>query len=185
MTHSTNNKLPTKNKLLLMRHAKSDWADSRLADKDRPLNDRGRQAAPMMAEWLATNQLLPDRVLCSSAIRTRQTLNLMNECWLRMGTDQLLMPQVEFLDDLYLATADRILEIASTSNDGSCRLVLGHNPGMEQLASSLGDREIDMPTAAIVALESCVPGWPDDWSDKSQWSLRGLVKPRDLASLQG
>ena len=79
-------------KLFLMRHAKSDWADSSLSDMERPLNARGRASAPLMARWIQSHRSIPDVVLCSTAIRTRQTLGLLIENW-SSGP-----PEIHFLD---------------------------------------------------------------------------------------
>ncbi|MFY8201813.1 MAG: SixA phosphatase family protein, partial [Pirellula staleyi] len=74
-------------KLFLMRHAKSDWADASLSDKDRPLNARGRASATLMAQWMQSHQSVPDVVLCSTALRTRQTLELLTENWSSGSTE--------------------------------------------------------------------------------------------------
>ena len=161
-------------KLILMRHAKSDWADSSISDKDRPLNARGRAATPIVAQWLQTNQAIPDIVLCSSATRTKQTLELLLDQWPKPS------PEVIYLDELYLAPAAQILSIASKHDSRNSLLVLGHNPGMEDLASYLSQARIEMPTAGIALLEAIGRNWPDDWLQASSWSWRGLVKPRDL-----
>jgi phosphohistidine phosphatase len=173
---------------MLMRHAKSDWGDSQLSDKDRPLNARGRSSAPIMAEWLLSNQLMPEVVLCSSAVRTRQTLDLLLEYWQRSAsrdgglTASSKSPEIVFLDELYLAPAVSILSIASKYVACSSVLVLGHNPGMEDVASFLSQSEIEMPTSAIVTLEAIGRNWPEDWRQASSWNWRGIVKPRDLGN---
>ncbi len=65
------------NRLILMRHAKSSWANVSQADFDRPLNERGRQAAPLMGRWLDEQGLIPDLILCSTARRTQETCDLL------------------------------------------------------------------------------------------------------------
>lgn len=163
-------------KLFLMRHAKSDWADPSLSDSDRPLNARGRASAPLMAQWMQSHQSVPDVVLCSTALRTRQTLELLTENWSSGSTE------IHFLDELYLAPAASLLSIASKHTERSTLLVLGHNPGMSDLASYLAQSEVDMPTGAIATLESNTRNWPEDWFQASSWNWRGLVKPRDLGN---
>jgi len=163
-------------KLFLMRHAKSDWADSSIPDHDRPLNARGRASAPLMAQWIQSHQSIPEVVLCSTAVRTRQTLELLIETW-SSGS-----PEIHFLEELYLAPAASILSIASKHNQRSALMVLGHNPGMSDLASYLAQSTFDMPTGAIAILESTTRNWPDDWFQASSWNWRGLVKPRDLGN---
>lgn len=164
-----------------MRHAKSDWSQEGQADKDRSLNARGRLAAPRMGDWIVANKVVPNLVLCSTAVRTRETLALLQKRWNLTVESAASQPQVEFVDELYLATANTILSIASNWTERTSILVLGHNPGMEDLASYLGQRQIEMPTAAIAMLEAIDERWPADWRDVNSWAWRGLVKPRDLA----
>ena len=176
--------------LLLMRHAKSDWKDSGLGDKERPLNSRGRSTAPIMAKWIVEQDLLPNIVLCSSAIRTQQTLDLMLQQWTAMQSTNptLVLPQVSIEDRLYLASDSIILSVAQNAAtmcvSGNGVLVLGHNPGMENLASNLGGCEVAMPTGAIAILTTASPDgeWPDDWGNGKLWKWRGLVKPRELGT---
>lgn len=176
--------------LLLMRHAKSDWNDSSLADKDRPLNARGRATAPTVANWMIKHEHLPDLVLCSRAIRTQQTLELIILQWtsLQMENPQLVLPRVVLEDRLYLASDTTILSIAkegANAHDScQCVMVLGHNPGMEVLASKLGGKPVSMPTGAIAILasDSNEEEWPEDWGNDKMWKWRGLVKPRELGS---
>ncbi len=175
--------------LLLMRHAKSDWNDGRLTDKERPLNQRGRASAPIMATWVVANQLLPDMIICSSAVRTQQTLELMMQNWisLRRTNSKIELPEIHIEESLYLAPDSLILSLASSvSNVGAkqCIMMLGHNPGMEVLASKMSECEIAMPTSAIAVLDSnsLEEAWPADWTSSKMWKWRGLVKPRDIGT---
>ena len=177
-------------RLLLMRHAKSDWKDVGLGDKERPLNSRGKATAPMMANWVFENEYLPNLVICSGAIRTQQTLELMMQRWTTIQTTvpSLLLPLVNIEDSLYLASDSLILRIAQNETTGSesraCIMILGHNPGMEVLASKLRGCDVIMPTGAIaILIPSSTEGeWPDDWQDAKMWKWRGLVKPRELGT---
>ena len=173
--------------LLLMRHAKSDWHDSSLHDKDRPLNARGRATAPLMANWLSSNQLLPDLIVCSSAVRTRQTLELMLQQWTEHFANDLsaVMPETVIEDRLYLATDSTILSVVTGQPNLAGKqhiLVLGHNPGMEVLASRLSEQHVEMPTAAIAIFDCIEPRetWPESWHETKMWKSRGLVKPKEL-----
>ncbi len=176
--------------LLLMRHAKSDWNDPSLGDKDRPLNARGRAAAPLLANWIITHHHLPDLVLCSTAIRTQQTLELLTQQWtlLQAENPKLVLPHVLLDDRLYLASDTTILAIAkdgaNTHDSCQCVMVLGHNPGMEVLASKLSGKPVSMPTGAIAILasDSNDGEWPTDWVNEKMWKWRGLVKSRELGS---
>ena len=100
--------------LLLMRHAKSDWNNAGLTDKERPLNPRGRASAAIMADWLDRQNLIPDVVLCSSAVRTQQTLELMTEFWnSRMESNAAIaIPQIHIEDSLYLASDSHLVSFA-------------------------------------------------------------------------
>ena len=165
-----------------MRHAKSDWSSDSNSDIERPLNPRGRAAAPVMADWLVANHLVPSVILCSSATRTQETLQLMQQRWLETTqvSDPLALPKTFVLDDLYLAVANTILTIASSYTAHDSILVLGHNPGMQDLVSYLSQSEQEMPTAAIAFFEAVDQCWPTKWLDVNSWAWRGLVKPRSL-----
>lgn len=118
-------------RLLLLRHAKSSWDDPDLKDFDRPLNDRGREAAQLMAAFMGFEGLLPARILCSSAQRTRETLA------------HLLLHFPEDADiclsrRLYEADAPGYLEaIRDYGATATTLMVIGHNPAMEDVATIL------------------------------------------------
>ena len=142
--------------LLLLRHAKSGWDDPALEDIARPLAPRGIKAAPQIAAYIAASGLVPDLVLCSSAVRTRETLALMLPRWPRPA------PPVRFEDTLYLAAASEIIDRVRAVPDGPRRLmVVGHNPGLHAAAMALAGtgRRQDItalaskfPTAALAVL---------------------------------
>ena len=142
-------------RLILMRHAKSDWSYAGLDDHARPLNKRGRTSAAALGNWLRHNEYIPDHVLCSSAERTGETL-------LGLGLD----PQTEtrFIRGLYLATSDAMMEILQSAN-GSCVIMLGHNPGICDLAhrlvatAPLHDRFEDYPTGATLVCDFDADSW--------------------------
>jgi phosphohistidine phosphatase len=116
--------------LLLLRHAKSAWDNPKLADRQRPLNERGRRAAVTMRRAMRELGLTPDMVLVSTARRTMETLDAL-EPW-----DD--APLIEPMDALYLATAPQMLavlhEVAETVRSV---LLIGHNPGLHELAMTL------------------------------------------------
>jgi phosphohistidine phosphatase len=116
--------------LLLLRHAKSSWNDNKLADRDRPLNDRGRHAAAAMREVMQNLGLAPDLVLVSPARRSLQTLDAL-EPW-----DD--TPLREHVEALYLATSAQLLTVLNdVAETVRSVLLIGHNPGMHDLAQSL------------------------------------------------
>ena len=119
--------------LILMRHAKSDWGHAGLADHDRPLNARGTRDAPRMGAWLRGKGHLPDEVLCSTATRTRQTLEGLG-----------LSVPARFIPALYHAEPAAMLETLAEAT-GQTVLMLGHNPGIAAFAAALLDRAPDHP----------------------------------------
>ena len=169
--------------LLLMRHAKSDWGDASLPDHERHLSDRGVGAAPLMGEWLRSNDLVPDLVLCSSSRRTRETWALLEEA---VGSGS----HVEFLEELYLASPSAMVRVLREHGGGAeCVMTIGHNPGTHELACSLaGDgppSKLDrldrkFPTAAIAHLSMTASSWAA--MDRRATTLIDFVRPRDLES---
>jgi phosphohistidine phosphatase len=168
--------------LLLLRHAKSSWDDPDLQDHDRPLSKRGRRAAPLMGQYLTEHDLVPDRVLCSSAVRTRQTWEQVAAC-----LDE--HPPVESDPDLYAADVDTLLEIVHSVDDSIERLMLiGHNPGLEMLAADLagsgdalarGRMRLKFPTAALAELTFEGDRWQDVLPGSGK--LVRFVRPKDLS----
>ncbi len=168
--------------LLLLRHAKSSWDHSNLDDFERPLADRGRQAAPLMGRYLAKHHLQPDLILCSSAMRTQQTLELVRASF--SGCE----PAVRYEDDLYLAPSSNLLgHLKRVSQRWKRVLLVGHNPGMQELAVRLagsGD------PAALRAMSEKYPtaGLAVFTFDAARWSeiaaqtgrLVSFVTPRSL-----
>ena len=143
--------------LYLLRHAKSSWADDSLPDLERPLAPRGRRAAKRLAQHFREKGMHPELVLCSPALRTRQTLEL-----LEPGLGAIEDVLVE--DDLYGAGADQLLHrLRRIPSDVRSALLIGHNPGVQDLAVLLvrgGDAREQLgahfPTAALATL--AIPG---------------------------
>jgi phosphohistidine phosphatase len=168
--------------LLLLRHAKSSWDDPVLADFDRPLAARGLKAAPRMGRELARRDWLPDLALVSPALRTRET-------WRLASAELPARVPVEFAEALFEATAGDILTVVrqATASAG-CLLVLGHNPGLEDLARRLAGPRSDagarrkleekFPTGALARLVV-----DDDWADLDFGTARltHCIRPKDLA----
>jgi phosphohistidine phosphatase len=167
--------------LLLWRHTKSDWDNAALSDFDRPLAERGQNAAPVMAQWLRREGLVPDLVLCSAARRAQET-------WERAAAafEQLIPVRTEH--DLYLAEPDRMLEILrARGGDANTVLVIGHNPGMEQLARALAGngkkkalkrmRE-KYPTGAIAVITFDEAQWSDLAPGSGE--LKTFIRPKDV-----
>ena len=142
-------------RLVLMRHAKSDWFSGEGDDFARPLSDRGIRDARQMGRWLNEAGYLPQVILSSPSCRTRQTLALMGE-----GAGLKLGERTAWLDELYHASAATLRGVLRRQGRQPALLVLGHNPGLEELLALLvdDDRAIGphakrFPTAAIYVLE--------------------------------
>lgn len=167
--------------LYLLRHAKSDHSDGSLRDHERPLAPRGRRAAPAMAEYMAREALDPEVVLCSTATRTRQTWEGMDG---RLGHEATVI----FDPDLYGASPHAILKAVGRVPDDVTRvLVIGHNPGLEELAVGLvtegrrSDRDrmaVKYPTGALAVLRSDAGRWDD--IGQTACELERFVRPKDL-----
>lgn len=137
--------------LTLMRHAKSSWDDMTLADHERPLNRRGEKAAVLMAKRLREEGYLPDLVLISSARRTQQTAEALQNVYgghLQLVTEPMLYEA---------SPADYRLVIRRVDDAVSHLMMIGHNPTIEQMASMLSGREVTMPTAAYIRFEIPTP----------------------------
>lgn len=139
-------------RLYIIRHAKSSWKADGLDDFHRPINARGRKAAPAMGKYMRRHDLQPDLILCSAAIRARETLDL-----ILAALDS--EPTVEIEEGLYLASAETLLDRLRRLDDGPDSVMLiGHNPGLHDLALSMaapGEQKVPAekyPTAALTEL---------------------------------
>ncbi len=168
--------------LSLFRHAKSAWNNAGLGDFERPLAPRGKKAAPCMGAYIESEGLVPEIVLCSTARRARQTLELASAEW---GSS----PEIRYEDGLYHAGPGEMLRLLQTLPT-SCghAMLIGHNPGMYSLATTLsgdgnGDAldtlEKNFPTAALAVL-----AFERDWKTiiPGAGHLQRFVLPRELPS---
>lgn len=141
-------------RLILMRHAKSDWSNLAASDHERTLNARGIKSAQAMGDWLRRESLQPDEILCSDAARTQETLKL------------LALPDTPTVitRKLYLAQADVMVRYLMQQT-GNCILMVGHNPGTAILAGQLLERapkqaEFDVfPTCATLVVDFNIDTW--------------------------
>ena len=159
--------------LLLLRHAKSSWDNSDLADHDRPLNGRGRRDAPRMGQLLAQHDLTPDLIVTSAARRAATTAELVALAAEYPG-------DIHYTDELYLADPETFLDVARDTPDAVARLMLvGHNPGIEELVSALTGRDEHMPTAALACFGLAIDRWRD-LTDETTAELLYLWRPKEL-----
>jgi phosphohistidine phosphatase len=167
-------------RLMLLRHAKSEKAESGMRDRDRRLNARGRNDAARIAAHMVRHALLPDRVMVSSAQRTRET-------WERMAPAFSSGPPVDYEDRLYESGTEAILSVIKAADrSASALLVIGHNPGLYDTARLLlahrGDEahQLDdgLPTAGLVVIDFA----GNDWRKLAAPSgrLEAFVTPRLL-----
>src|SRR5690348_8323213 len=172
--------------LYLLRHAKSSWAQPRLDDHERPLNSRGQRAAVLMAEHIASLPVRPALILCSSALRTRETLATLLDA-LGNGKHH---PKVEIERELYLASPEALLlRLREAPEDCAALLLIGHNPGMHQLACALAGSGAlvaklgrKFPTAALATFRVRGP-WVELGRGSAQ--LADYATPGELAPSEG
>jgi phosphohistidine phosphatase len=176
-------------RLMLLRHAKTETDAPSGRDQDRRLDDRGRNDAAEIGGWIATHPPFPEFVLVSSATRTQQTWDI---AWAAMK-DVVPPPQVELLPELYGADPPQILAaVRSSAADAQRLMVVGHNPGMHELALALagsgdaaGRKALagNLPTSGLAVLDFAV----DDWDDVAfrRGRLVLFVSPKLLKQTSG
>ncbi|HYU60945.1 MAG TPA: histidine phosphatase family protein [Solirubrobacterales bacterium] len=167
-------------RLYLLRHAKSSWDDPALADSERPLAPRGRRASKLIARHFRSERIRPELVLCSPARRARETLERIAGA---LGDDA----EIRIDSELYGASSSDLLARIRALPEGiGSAMLIGHNPGIQDLAVSLAGEgpgtermRPKFPTAALATLE--LDGrWRDLGSGRA--SLVAFVKPRELES---
>ena len=132
--------------LLLMRHAKSSWKATDLPDHERPLNKRGKKDSVFMGAVLNEKELLPQKILASSAVRIRETIA-------GMAKESAFSGEVEFSDELYLAEPEVYLKTLCNLPDSVERaMLIGHNPGLEGFLQMLSGHIESLPTGSIAYL---------------------------------
>ena len=167
--------------LSLLRHAKSSWSNPALPDRDRPLATRGVTDAPLMGKAMAERGIDPELVLCSSARRTRDTLDL-------VLPELRVEPKVVYDDDLYHASAAQMLEIVRAIQPGANRVMLvGHNPEIQAFAIDLvgsGPKHLrdrlseKYPTAGLTVINFASGLWSSITVNSGTLNL--FVGPKDL-----
>jgi len=159
--------------LLLLRHGKSSWEDPEEEDHERPLKPRGEKAAKQVGRWLRDSGLKIDQALCSSAVRARDT-------WLHAADQLKKLPPVEYLDELYHATPKQFVTVLHRLPPKlKTVLIVGHNPGLEDLLAGLRSEREAFPTAALAHLECPIKEWTEFEVDLP-CTLKTLLRTRDL-----
>lgn len=159
-------------RLLLLRHAKSDWDDSSLRDRDRPLASRGERDAPRIGKALRKRGALPDLIISSPASRARATIEAVRQA-------AKLANEIEFDEAVYGASSAELMKLIRRLPDKSeCTLLVGHNPGFEDLLGRLTGSHERMPTAALACIELDLDHWDDVENKKGR--LVWLLTPKHL-----
>ncbi len=156
-------------RLVVMRHAKSDWEAGAAVDHERPLNERGRREAPIVGERLAALGYAPEVVLSSDSKRTTETFELASVHW--------PLVRVTFTRDLYHAGVGEVRSAASGVTDARALLVLGHNPGWEAVVSTLSGKRVEMKTSYAAVLESDARTFADAVAAGARMRLLTVVTP--------
>lgn len=160
-------------RLILTRHAKSDWVDPSVPDHDRPLNDRGRRSARALGDWLASRGYDPEEVLCSSSRRTAETWDCAADAVFETLPVLRIEPALYHADP---ATMLRVLQSATASTV----MMIGHNPGIAAFAAMLPSRvPLDpqfrsYPTAATLVVDFQADNWAE--VQPGQGSVRDFVR---------
>lgn len=159
--------------LLLLRHAKSSWDHAQLNDHERPLNERGEREAARMGWLIGEQALIPDLILSSTAERAVQTAKT-------VALACLYEHKLVAHRELYLASIQEYLQVLMALEDALQRvMVVGHNPGIEELVVWLTGNYVSMPTATLVQINLPVKGWV---LLKGQGKVKGVWRPKELGN---
>ena len=160
-------------RLLLMRHAKSSWKDSKLPDHERPLRGKGEKNAEAMGKFLKSKDLVPDLIVSSSAVRAVKTAEFVAH---KSG----YKADIVKLDALYMAEPSIWLDsLRAHADKQKIVLLVGHNPGMEALLQLLTGQVESLQTACVAYLSVDVKSWKDI-NEKTEFHLKKLWHPKDV-----
>ena len=167
--------------IFLLRHAKSSWQNHNLDDFDRPLSDRGIKACKKIGKYLKKKNISPDIVYCSTAVRAKQTWELVNRIVEKKEN-------VLFKKNLYMSDLSNFIEIIKkTKKKFKSLMIVSHNPGIEYLALELSkDKNNEVykkiynkyPTGALVIIKYNIDKW--NKVDLKKGSLYKFIKPKEL-----
>ena len=158
--------------LYLLRHAKSSWADASQPDFERGLTDRGREAAAFIGDFIREKGIDFDLVLVSTAVRTRETIELIKERANFRG-------EVRYDERIYEATVSRLLEIISeVDDDRESVLLVGHNPGIEELLTLLTGEQQHVTTANFAKIKLNLPNWSANPAHEG--TLEWIIRPKEM-----
>ncbi len=159
--------------LLVLRHAKSSWSEPGLDDHERPLNTRGRRDAPRMGGLVRRQRITPDIIISSDAVRACLTAEAVAKA-ARYKGDIVLDRR------LYLAGPSAIVAVLQgTRDENETVLIVGHNPGFEQLVAELTGESEDLPTAALAQIVLPIDRWRA-LNVSTRGTLAGIWRPKEL-----
>ena len=162
--------------LFILRHAKSSWDNPNLADFERPLNERGLQAAALMGRVVAGNNFRIDCLLSSPAIRAKQTANLVKE-------HGKLAAAVKLEDRIYEAVPQTLQNIVGCFEENhQSAMIVGHNPGLEGFIRFLTGEIHAMPTAALAVIDLNIAEWRQIAADSGE--LRDLIRSKNESKIR-
>ena len=159
--------------LLVLRHAKSSWNDPQLDDHERPLNERGRRDGPRMGKLVREYGLIPDIVISSDALRARLTAEA-------VAAGARYVGEIVLDPHLYVASPADILSLLRTVRENAeTVMIIGHNPGLEELVEQLTGERHDLPTAALAHIVLEIDQWRD-LKLATRGTLLGHWRPKEL-----
>ena len=163
--------------LYIMRHAKSDWSGPQISDFERPINKRGTKNAMRIGEWMNENNHIPQKIISSPALRAKETIELVTEQISKFNLEDLT-----YEDELYLAGFTQLIEFINTYKDKVQSLMLvGHNPGIENLVNYLCDKSGDKETIVTTANLFIFKFSSDSFNTAVDTiELVEVIKPREL-----
>ena len=160
--------------LYVLRHAKSSWKAADLPDHERPLNARGRRDAPNVGRWIASDGVVPARIVASTAVRAQTTA--------RLAAAEIAepAPEVELDAALYFEGPDAYLAtLVGLAADVDCALLVGHNPDVESVVEELTGEPVTMPTAALARIRFDHDDWSAIAGARPGGILESLRTPKD------
>jgi len=159
--------------ILILRHAKSSWKHPELSDHNRPLNKRGKRDAPLMGELLKNEHLIPEFIISSDAKRAHSTAKIVAKA---SGYKE----EIVFNQSLYAAGPAAYIDVLrDLSNEYTRVLMVGHNPGLEELVSMLTGESHSLSTCSLVHIQLRVNKWTE-MDNKTKGKLSGIWYPRDF-----
>ena len=163
--------------LYVMRHAKSDWSGPQKSDFKRPINGRGKRNSVRIGQWMNDNNYIPQKIISSPATRAKETIELVIEQITKFNDEDLI-----FQDELYLAGFSQLIEIINTyQNDAQSLMLIGHNPGIENLVNHLCSQSGN-PQTTVTTANLFIFKYADNNFNpaKDSCKLVEAIKPREL-----